>query len=45
VPAAVFWAPAKSTVNPEIKKKTAMKEMVRNLCRVFISLLLSDGDG
>jgi hypothetical protein len=36
--ATVFWAPTKSTVNPEIKIETARKVMVRDLCRVFIIL-------
>ena len=33
---AVFWAPTKSTLNPEIKIEAARKAMVRDLCRVFI---------
>jgi hypothetical protein len=36
VPVAVFCAPTKSTVNPEIKIDTARKVMVRDLYRVFI---------
>jgi hypothetical protein len=42
VPAAVFWAQAKSTVNPEIKIETARKAMVRDLGRVFIILVSSE---
>jgi hypothetical protein len=38
VPAAVFWAQAKSTFSPEIKIETARKVMIRDLGRAFIIL-------
>jgi hypothetical protein len=38
VPAAVFWVPIKSTLNPEIKIETARKAIDRDLGKVFIIL-------
>jgi hypothetical protein len=38
VPTAVFCAPTKSTVNPEIKIEAARKTMIIDLGRVFLML-------
>jgi hypothetical protein len=41
-PAAELCALTRSALNPEIKIETARKAMVRDLCWVFIILVLSE---